>query len=283
VELDEAAADSVRAEELPVEAGPEAEFAEGDQKVEAEQASDDLGPRRPDFVRVIVDGVPVPEEGPRTKVVPAAEQTAPKARRRAGGRPTAPVGGVLEEGLVPVGGAAGPVTVPARTSPSGPKPTTPEPVLPVGPRRAGQGIETEAAQPETAVAAAPAKARPSGPRRVKLQVARVSPWSVMKMAFLLSVALGVAFVVMVYIVWNVLDRSELFVTLNNNIAGIVGPEAADRFDILQYVDRGKVMAGAAGIAVIDVALATILATLGALIYNITSALVGGIHVTLRDD
>jgi hypothetical protein len=105
----------------------------------------------------------------------------------------------------------------------------------------------------------------------------------MKMAFLLSVGLGIALVVAVYVLWNVLDRSHVFVLINDQIAGIVGPESADKFDILQYVALSKVMAAASGVAVIEVVLATALATLGSLLYNVTSALVGGIHVTLRDD
>jgi len=38
-------------------------------------------------------------------------------------------------------------------------------------------------------------ARPAAPRRVKLSVSRVDPWSVMKLSFLLSVAFAIATVV----------------------------------------------------------------------------------------
>jgi hypothetical protein len=218
----------------------------------ASARQDDLGPIRPDFVRMVVDGVPIADGGPTTRVVPALSAEA--GPRRAGGRPK-----TVEENLiasngapVPVGGDAGPV------------------VVPVSP-------------PNAAAAASSAQARPGGARRVKVQLAQISPWSVMKLGFLLSVGLGIAFVVAVYVVWNVLDRIHLFVEINEQIAEIVGPESAANFDLLQYVELGKVMAAATGIAVINVVLATILATLGSLLYNVTSALVGGIHVTLRDD
>jgi hypothetical protein len=216
----------------------------------ASSAKDDLGPVRPDFVRMVVDGVPLTDGGPTTRVVPALSSDAEP--RRAGGRPK-----TIEESLsagapVPVGGGAGPVVVPP--------------------------------SPASAAAASTSVARPGGgPRRVKVQLAQISPWSVMKLGFLLSVGLGIAFVVAVYVVWNVLDRMHLFVEINEQIAEIVGPESAANFDLLQYVELGKVMAAATGIAVINVVLATILATLGSLLYNVTSALVGGIHVTLRDD
>jgi hypothetical protein len=215
---------------------------------------DDLGPVRPDFMRMVVDGVPIPDGGPTTRVVPAvkAERATP---RRAGGRPKpiADMHLVATPGTpVPVGGEAGPVVVPLPSA-------------------------------RTAPAASPG-GRPAGsPRRVKVQLARVSPWSIMKIVFLLSVSLGIAFVVAVFVIWNVLDRVNLFVTINEQIGSIVGPESAARFDILQYVERGKVMAAATGVAVIEIVLATVLATLGSLIYNLTAALVGGVHVTLRDD
>jgi hypothetical protein len=217
-------------------------------------AGDDLGPVRPDFVRMVVDGVPIADGGPTTRVVPAAK-AAQAAPRRAGGRPKAVTGALAPPGApVPVGGAAGSVVIPA-----------PAPVAVPDP-------------------AAQAPARPAGaPHRVKVQIGQISPWSVMKLAFLLSVGLGVAFVVLVFIVWNVLDRNHFFVDINEQITAIVGQEGAARFDILQYVDKGKVMAGATAIAVINIVLATALATLGTLLYNVTSALVGGIHVTLRDD
>jgi hypothetical protein len=219
----------------------------------ADSPEEDLGPVRPDFMRMVVDGVPMSDGGPITRVVPASKVDAPP--RRAGGRPKA----VDNEQLVappgapvPVGGEAGPAMVPASARPR-----------PNSPAETGRSSGT--------------------PRSVKVQLTRVSPWSVMKLAFLLSVGLGIALVVAVFVVWNVLDRSHLFIEVNDQIANIVGQESAADFDILQYVERGKVMAAATGVAVIDVVAITILATLGSLIYNITAALVGGIHVTLRND
>jgi hypothetical protein len=37
------------------------------------------------------------------------------------------------------------------------------------------------------------------------------------------------------------------------------------------------------VAIVDVVLVTVLAPIMALLYNLTSALVGGVHVTLTDD
>ena len=43
------------------------------------------------------------------------------------------------------------------------------------------------------------------PRQVDLAIVRVDPWGVMKVAFLLSVALGIALVVAVMILWLMLN------------------------------------------------------------------------------
>src|SRR5690606_31438457 len=53
-------------------------------------------------------------------------------------------------------------------------------------------VERDTARP--AEKAAP-KAKPPGPRRVRLAVSRVDPWSVMKLAFLLAIAMGIGLVV----------------------------------------------------------------------------------------
>jgi hypothetical protein len=111
-------------------------------------------------------------------------------------------------------------------------------------------------------------------------VARVDPWSVMKLSFLLSVAIGIALVVASGVLWTVLDGMGVFSDVNGVMAELLNdPE----FNIHNYVGFGKVVSLATVIAVVDVVLLTAIATLGAFLYNIASSLVGGLHVTLSDD
>lgn len=127
----------------------------------------------------------------------------------------------------------------------------------------------------------PAHNAAGAPRRVRLVVSRVNPWSVMKMAFLLSIALGVITVVAAAVVWSVLNGMHLFSSINDLVEKVVGNET--QVNVLQYVAFSRTMSMATLISVVNIVLVTALATIGAFLYNIASALVGGVHVTLTDD
>lgn len=120
-----------------------------------------------------------------------------------------------------------------------------------------------------------------GARRVRLAISRVDPWSVMKLAFLLSVAVGVMIVVAAVVVWFTLDGLQVFSQVDGLVKQVVGPESP--LDILAYVSFEKTVSAATLVAVIDVFLLTALATIGAFLYNIVAALVGGVHVTMTDE
>ena len=140
------------------------------------------------------------------------------------------------------------------------------------------------AQPESKSAAKRATAvGKKSPRRARLRLTRVDPWSVMKTAFLLSVAFGIVTVVSVFIVWSVLGAAGVWESINATAQDILGDEAAGTFDITAYIGTSRVMGFTMLVAVIDVVLLTAIATLGAFLYNMAAALLGGIEVTLAED
>lgn len=145
-------------------------------------------------------------------------------------------------------------------------------------------VRTSTRPAEPARGAAPAAAATpasSGPRKVRLAVARVDPWSVMKLSFLLAVAVGIMIVVAAAVVWYTLDGLHVFTDVNDVIATLAG--SPDFFPLEEYVSFKRVISLATMVAVVDVVLLTALATIGAFLYNIVAALVGGIHLTLTDD
>lgn len=127
-------------------------------------------------------------------------------------------------------------------------------------------------------------AQRTGPRRVRLTLQRVDPWSVMKISFLVSVALGIAGVIMVAVLWSVLSGMQVFSTVNELIVMLnTGEDGASSFDLMDYLGFGRVVSLSVVIGVINVILLTALATLTAFLYNVCTALVGGAQLTLSDE
>jgi len=114
-------------------------------------------------------------------------------------------------------------------------------------------------------------------------VVRLDPWSVMKMAFALSIALAIVTVVAVFIVWSVLDTAGVWDSINTSVDTVVNAEGSEGFDIRQWVGRGPVMGVTLLVSVANVVLLTALATLAAFVYNLAAALLGGFEVTLAED
>ncbi len=119
------------------------------------------------------------------------------------------------------------------------------------------------------------------PRRVRLSLSRVDPWSVFKIAFLLSVAIAIAGVVMMGVLWTVLSGMGVFDNLNDLLRSM--DRKGSTFDLMDYIGFGRVMSLSVVVGVIDIFLMTAMATLGAFLYNICSSLVGGLHLTLTDE
>jgi hypothetical protein len=145
------------------------------------------------------------------------------------------------------------------------------------PAAAGSLGTGTATKPSSKKQAAPA---PQG-RRARLTVARVDPWSVMKISFLISVAIGIALVVMVSVLWLILDGMGVFTSVNGTIQDVAGSNS--KFDLMDYIALPRVLSLSVVIGVVDVILLTALSTLSAFLYNVCSSLVGGIQLTLSDD
>ena len=122
------------------------------------------------------------------------------------------------------------------------------------------------------------------PRRARLRLTRVDPWSVMKTSFLLSVAFGVVTFVAIFMVWSVLGAAGVWDSINSAVASIVeGDSGNSTFDVTDYVGMSRVLGFTLLVSVVDVILLTAIATLTAFLYNLAAALLGGIEVTLAED
>lgn len=120
-------------------------------------------------------------------------------------------------------------------------------------------------------------------RKARLRVAKADPWSVMKVSFLLSIALGICTIVAAAVLWMVMDAMGVFSTVGGTISEATGSNESNGFDLQSFLSLPNVLMFTTIIAVIDVVLATALATLGAFIYNLSAGFVGGVELTLAED
>lgn len=220
------------------------------------------GGRTPDTGGLRVDGPeassPLRTAAPRpdadaTAALPradAAREPGAPADRPAGETPRAAredATNVLPSGSVLPGAATGGVRRPARPAASSSRPSRPA----EAPRPAGKG------------------------RRARLALQRIDPWSVFTYTLLASLFLGLALVVAVFALYTVLGSLGVTDTVNELYLE-VNPGGTPLFS------SGRFVGGAAVLAAVNVVLLTLLATLGALLYNLIASFTGGIEVTLGD-
>jgi hypothetical protein len=152
-----------------------------------------------------------------------------------------------------------------------------QPAQPYHPPQAYQNAPQGARRPRTGARTTPRT------RKARLRVAKADPWSVMKVSFLLSIALGICTIIAAAVLWMVMDAMGVFSTVGGTISEATGSNESNGFDLQSFLSLPRVLMFTTVIAVIDVVLATALATLGAFIYNLSAGFVGGVELTLAED
>jgi hypothetical protein len=117
------------------------------------------------------------------------------------------------------------------------------------------------------------------PRQAALQLKRLDPWSVLKLALVLAVVLFFIWLVAVGVLYGVLDGMGVWDRLNGTYADLVSGEATAG-DTL--ISAGRVFGLAAVVGAINSLLFAVAVTVGAFVYNVSADLVGGIEVTLSE-
>lgn len=148
---------------------------------------------------------------------------------------------------------------------------------------AALGNAGQNARPQTSQGSPSGQARV---RKARLRVARVDPWSVMKVSFVLSIAMGIVTIVGTAVVWNVLNALGVFSSLNKTVGDLTSSGSGTgttSFSLSSFLSFGHVESYMVIVALVDIVLVTALATLGAYLYNLASGFVGGFEVTLAED
>jgi hypothetical protein len=116
-----------------------------------------------------------------------------------------------------------------------------------------------------------------GPRRARLHLKRIDPWSVMKFSFAVSLVLFVVAIVATSVLYLALDAMNVFDSINTAFAEITGQTGTGFKITAKGVIGTAVLLGA-----VNMVLFTALATLGAFVYNVCADLVGGVELTLSE-
>ena len=117
------------------------------------------------------------------------------------------------------------------------------------------------------------------PRQAALQLKRLDPWSVLKLALVLAVVLFFIWLVAVGVLYGVLDGMGVWDRLNGTYADLVSGEAPTGSPL---ISAGRVFGLAAVVGAINSLLFAVAITVGAFVYNVSADLVGGIEVTLSE-
>ncbi|MDA2989532.1 MAG: DUF3566 domain-containing protein [Actinomycetota bacterium] len=156
-----------------------------------------------------------------------------------------------------------------------------------GTRARGRSSVSVSSSPESGQTQAPSPAQVQGdgqgrrrPRRARVYVTRLDPWSIAKVAFLLSLAIGIVIVVAVAVVFWTLDSTGALDAVSRTVDDVLGTGG---FDLLTTLEFSRVLGLAAVIASVEIVLVSALATLFAYLYNISVGLTGGVEVILSDD
>ncbi|GID97613.1 hypothetical protein Adi01nite_70250 [Amorphoplanes digitatis] len=228
----------------------------------------------------------------------------PTAESDAQTEPKRPAGPSVAKGSASVPivtkGTSGATATPGQAAQPGRPGVIPSAKPGAGPQRAGEVPKRPAAATAASGSAAVGAARVSeavrsarsavssaaarGPRRARLNLKRIDPWSVMKFAFAVSVVLFIVVVVATSVLYLSLDAMGVWQEVNTSLQSLVNASggtdgAADGgFRITAWGVIGTSML----IGAVNVVLFTALATLGAFIYNVCADLVGGIELTLAE-
>ena len=143
---------------------------------------------------------------------------------------------------------------------------------------ASKGASRSPVRSSSGTAAVPAERR--GPRRVRLTLARLDPFSVMKLSFLVAIAIGIATVVAVAVLWNVVDAIGLWTKIDQLGRDMNSGKPLPFMELFQF---RKMVSYGVVVAVVNIVIITALGTLLAFLYNIVAALLGGLRITFTDE
>jgi hypothetical protein len=119
-------------------------------------------------------------------------------------------------------------------------------------------------------------------RQAHLTIARVEPWSVMKFSFVVSLVAFVILFVAVMVLYSVLSGLGVFDSLQRVVTSVTSSQGSAGVNAKAWFSESKVLGYTALLGSLNIVLITAMSTIGSVVYNLTSRLVSGVEVTLRE-
>ena len=151
---------------------------------------------------------------------------------------------------------------------------------PVGDGKATAG-KSRAAAPSAAQKASGIQLKRTA-RQAHLTVARVEPWSVMKFSFVVSLVAFVILFVAVSVLYAALSGLGVFDSLQRVVSDVTSSQGSTGVNAKAWFSASRVLGYTALLGSLNIVLITAMSTIGAVVYNLTSRLVGGVELTLKE-
>ena len=117
-------------------------------------------------------------------------------------------------------------------------------------------------------------------KQVRLRLVYIDFWSVVKLSFLIWAVLAIVLVVATAMIWTILYSTGIFGKLDELFRDIlIQPE----FSIESSFGMGQVLLFAIVIGILNTVVGTILGALGAVLYNLSVRLTGGLLVGFQNN
>jgi hypothetical protein len=205
--------------------------------------------------------------------------------------PSSPARAFLRSGLTakdsaPAKPGSGPAPSAASTTSAPPAPA------PAGKPAAGKGptrgpVTLGPSRGGTAKAGAAAKGQKKAPskrsaRQAHLTISRIEPWSVMKFSFVVSLVAFVILFVAVSVLYGALSGLGVFDSIQHLVNSVTSSQNSTGVNAKAWFSASRILGYTALLGSLNIVLITAMSTIGSVVYNLTSRLVGGVEVTLRE-
>lgn len=117
--------------------------------------------------------------------------------------------------------------------------------------------------------------RAAATKQVRLKLVYLDFWSAVKLAFLISITLGIVLVVVNVLVWIVLDTTGVFDSIDGMFGSVLNEK---NFSITASFSLAQVAAFSTIVAILNVAVGTAIGAIIATLYNLSVRITGGLLV-----